>query len=57
MKKKPFKPSEHLHLIRELPPGTKPGRHVNQVFCVGCQKPIFIICLDLETEDPESLVK
>ncbi len=55
--KKSFKPSEHLHLIRELPPGVKPGRHVNKVFCTDCHKPVFIICLDLETEDPESLIK
>jgi hypothetical protein len=47
-----WKPSEHLHLIREIPPDSKPGRHVNKVFCVGCQKTVFIICLDLPTEDP-----
>jgi hypothetical protein len=47
-----WKPSEHLHLIRELPPDSKKGRNVNQVFCVGCQKAVFVICLDLPTEDP-----
>jgi hypothetical protein len=51
--RKPFQPSEHLHLIREIPPTPKKGYMINQVFCVGCQKPVFLVHLDLPPEDPK----
>ncbi len=43
---KNFEPSPHLHIIREMVPEGGRTHHVNQVFCVSCQKPVWIVCVD-----------
>jgi hypothetical protein len=46
-----WKPSDHLHMIREEPPKPQPGYRICKAFCVGCQKPVWIVHVELPREN------